>query len=643
MSAECWWEDEMEDGETEESAAERRADALLSETEELENEQKDWHSTTLLASRMFYNRDLPAFDWGAGLEYPALAPVEFETENLLTLVGRVHMNIVGKNRPKPSAQTDGGSWKLRREAKKLDKAIYAEFMRNGVYELGKTAFQDAFVSGLGAIRVDWVDDHIEFARVFPDNIIVNHRECSDEPTPVTVRIRKAVPRDYLEHKYGVEFDDDDEPSYTTYRSLGKDYEILVEAWRRPYAGDPGRHVVACRGQLLVDEPWDHDWFPIVFFHWDRPPSGFYCAPGLEQAIPYQLEQNKANRVKRESHNLFLRAKLLVPEGSNVHAAQLNNEIGGVVSYRPPFKPEVANWPALTPEFYQHYYSIKDRCLAAYSISQMAAQAQLPAGTRLDSSKAMQEYNYIQDDQYADLAQRWERFYVQLAETFMRVMGEVGNKDRVATFLGAGKVAEYIDWSAIDLDSHKYVFSIQPTSVFSMSHAARLDFLERMLSQGVITPTQYIRYMGNVDIPGLSSLQSRIEEDVEYVLEMLESAEDPDDFIPPDGFQALDLAIPAIQSNYLHLKWLKDVPQWVLDNHVRWIGLAQAVVDQVTAPEAQAAPAGMEDMAAAGVPQPGMSPEQTGMPAEVDIDQEVGAALEAYGGQPAGIPGGAPVV
>jgi hypothetical protein len=209
-------------------------------------------------------------------------------------------------------------------------------------------------------------------------------------------------------------------------------------------------------------------------------------------------------------------------------------------------------------------------------------------------KALNEYNFKEEDRHATKALAFEEFHLEVAEKTIRVLKKFKKQTKIRPFVGGDYAAEIVDWSAVDLDVDYYTFSIQPASIFSMTPAARLETITGWKDQGIISPEEFLFYSGNPDLEKLVSPLLAGRKDIEETITMLMKAEEPGDFVPPDGYQNLQLGLDLVHKEFLKIRRLPDVPGWVLNNFDRWLGLAQSIVDQSSGADAalEASLAGM---------------------------------------------------
>lgn len=588
----------------------QRANSLYWTCRNLENIQREVHEQNLWAAQLYSNRELAAFDWGNSALYRAsLSPIQRTGENLVLMVVDTLVSQIGKNRPKPRPQTRGASWKVRNQARLLDKFLYGEFNRLRAYEVGKRIFRDACIFGFGAAYVCMDEGKLHVERVFPDEILVDQMEVVASGKARHFYRRRVLPAEVVASTFdhpGLSHDEFVQElesiarttDYLEYRTVGMGYVVVVEGWQLATPTSPGRYVCAVQNKILRDTPYTLQIPPFALYHWQIPVSGFYTPSAVEQVLPYQIRLTEINDVIRDAQDLMGRPRILVAEGSRVNPLEVDNMVGRFVKYTG-IKPEAVTWPAIAPELYNERDRLVRICLEQFGISAVTAKAEPPPSARFDSSAAFREFNAIQDDRLADPAQRFERFYLDLAELMVRTLKDSGEHPETVWSTGSSGtkqgMMEVIHWDDIDLDEEAYVLQLEATSVFDSTPSAIRDELEKQLAMGLITPEQYRLEMASPDEEAEMSIQAAAAADIRRVIDLLEQGK----YESPTPVQDLVQGVQLVSLAALRLNQFEDVPAKVKLNFLNWITEARNILEIGSEP--------VPEQTAANVP--GLSPPQ----------------------------------
>jgi hypothetical protein len=616
-----WWEGPKKGAPDENAYIETcRANSLMEHMRSLEESHREIHRQNLFNYQLYSNRFLASFDWGTGLLTAAsLAPVSQTTDNIVLEICDAGMSEIGKARPKAKPICHGASWKTRQNARKLDKFLYGEFIRNRVYDdVGKSALLNAEVCSFGAILVEMEETpqgpKAKYTSVFPDDLLIDQQEVVATKKIWHIIHRQVLPAEVVAATWGISLEEAKESAetfnqYLSYRPKDKDFVVVGTAWRIAADGVPGRRVVAIKDRILEDTVWEHEWVPFVFLHWQRPLQGFYSASLVEQVLPDQVRLNELNDVIEEAQNIMCGPRVFAQKGSQLNPVALDNIIGKVVYYTGQM-PEAQTWPAVSAELYTERERLRQNAFAKVGLNQAAAGGNAPANARFDSSPALREWSAVQDNRLADITQRYERMFLDLAEMTIKVIKASGTNPTTVWYSGGVRSrAEKIKWDDIDLEEDSYTMILEAASSFAMTPSAIRDDLEAKLARGEISPEQYQKQLRSPDPDNELSILSAAAENLDFTQERLENGER----VPVDPAQDLASGIERMTLAYLNLDQYEDVPVEVREAFLEWIEEAKMWAQRGSetdpmmqaAPPAAPAPMQMAPPMGAPGPMPGM--------------------------------------
>jgi hypothetical protein len=546
---------------------------------------------------------------------------------------------IGKNKPKARPQTRGGSWKLRTQAKKLDKFLYGEFIRNRVYEKAKVCFRDACIFGLGALYCCVEDDKIYLERVFPDELIVDQMEVVSSGRARHYYRRRVLPAEVVASTFkqdGMSHDDFVQElesiarttDYLEYRTVGMGYVVVVEGWQLSTEYGTGRYIAAVQNKILRDSEYKLDVPPFAIFNWQHPVNGFYSPSAVEQILPYQIRLTEINDVIRDAQDLMARPRVLIAEGSRVNPLEIDNMVARFIKYTG-IKPEAITWPAISAELYNERDRQVRICLDQFGLSNLTSKAEVPQSARFDSAPAFRQFNAIQDDRLADPAQRYERFFLDIAELIIKTMHASGVNAKTTWFSSGGPrnraQMEQIEWKDIDIDKEAYVLQLEATSIYDSTPSAIRDELEKQLGMGLITPEQYRLELGHPDDEAELSIQAAAAADIRRVIGLLEEGK----YESPTPIQDLVQGVQLVSLAALNLKQYDDVDPEIEMNFINWITEARAILEIGMEPQQEPTPLSqsMPGLAPPQMPPMGpvgpMAPAQAPGPNAVPVPETMG--------------------
>lgn len=592
----AWWDKQKPPGTSKEQWEQDRATHLADECEAIENRQRGWHEFNLWNARLYYNRDLPAFRWGDLDAESELYPADLRTENLVMSIGDSMLAKASSQPLLPSPVPHGASYSAKQAVEKLQKFLAATYVQTDAENVAVQAFLDAYVSSIGAARVVHENDVLSVEPIFFDNIIIDNRECVNRAPPRTVRIRTVMPRAAAESRWGKLREQ--KRNYTNYREVGTDWVVIFEAYRKPDRdGNGGCHMVAGCGKILDVEDWNEDWIPIVFFHWADPGSGFFSRSGVEQCVPYQINQNDINDAIKKTQDICTRPRLLAHASSNIDVNQWDTEFGRILGYTG-VKPEPFEWPTNLNDLYQERERNRASCYSYFGLSEFTSAADLPPQVRLDSSAGVREFRNMEDGRHLRLWTRFEQFRLEIAHRFIDVLARSKSKFRViaTSYMDSGKAStEMISWADVrDVKKEQYTWTLQSVPLRMMSPAARRETLSAWMAQGRISPEDDVSMIGNPDLEKIEEQEMTDVEDCHRMFSLMEQGK----YESPAEYTNFTYGIRACVQNIKILKkYTEGVHPEAIALHEKW--LLEAMNTQKAAVEAMQAQ----------LPAPGFDPAQ----------------------------------
>lgn len=535
---------------------------------------------------------------------------------------------IAKNRPKVTVLPSGGDYDIQQRAKKLEKFIKGVFYGCDIYHEAAKSFVDMCVFGTGVMRVVDYGGELYAERVLPHELYVDAEEavCGD---PRQIHRKREMNRDVLIEMFP-EFEQKIKAATKLVISTADtgtvtDNVTVIESWHLPSAkgaGD-GRHTICVDTVDLLDEEYDYSDFPFVFIKFKEPLIGFWGKGIAEELTGIQLEINKLLHKIQKSFHLLSNPMVFVPSQSVISRPHINNDIGVIIPFSGPTPPNVVTHRTVHPEVSAHLQFLIKSAYEIIGVSQLSAASRKPDG--LDSGVAIREYNEIESERFALVSRAWERFFVQLADKFIRYASDMySNKRTISGVVVKGdEFIETIDWKNVNLADEKFVVQLQPSSILPETKSGKIQYAMDLLQMGAIST---VEFRDILEIPDLESSAKLERAPREYIKKIIDDILDTGKITEPDAHDNLEFALQyAIQS--LNLARIKEVPQNRIDALEDYIS---RVSDLLNPPTPEAAPLPMPGMPISGA---GAAPQQgTG------IKQLAPGGMVPQGIPPGGMPG-----
>ncbi len=522
---------------------------------------------------------------------------------------------IAKHRPLPEVLTQRGSWKNQKRARKMTQFLEGEFYRQRIYEKwGPLIVRDACIFGRGVLKVWREGKRLRTERAFPWEVFVSEEDarhgdprnlyhCRSIDKGVALEtfgrtesggIRKTV-KEALDSAGSFAFSEE-------YASMSRgsstvDRVDVIEAWHLPSGEDAkdGRHVVIVQGATLVDEPWDHDYFPFAILHYNDPLTGFWGSGLVEQAEGYHYEINLASEKASEQFRMS-GVGILVPDGSGIHSAVMRNGIFQI-AHKNGAVPQKFDMDLVNEHTLRRPRELTQDCLNDLGMSQMSVQSQKPGG--VTAAVALQTLDDIETERFMIFGRAYETWNLNIARLFIDVAKDIAAEYddlAVSVQMKGGLLA--LNWADVYVDGVE--LRVFATSLLPQQLGARLQRLTDLFNTGVIDRATFMRHLDAPDLAAELDLETAehlvIDETIEVMLDA-EEDEGETAYIPPSAYQSLDWAAKRCQQR-LNKAMLDGAPEYNTELLRRFlVGCDKAIAKRdapppVPANDAMGGPPGM---------------------------------------------------
>jgi hypothetical protein len=523
---------------------------------------------------------------------------------------------MAKNKPKPLFLTSGGDWKIQRRAKKLDKFCEGIAYENKGYKLGPSILRDSGVFGDGLVQVFNLHDRVKWERVEASCLFVDPVE-GIHGNPRQLHMIKPIDRQVLLEMYPEKSAAIKRAMPMDPKNLGfiqnvSDQLMVVKSWHLPSGPDSNDGIagVFIEGEYLEIEDYDWNCFPFAKLPWAERMFGYWAQSGAEQVQNTQLEINQILWVIQRSMKLMGSFKIWMSNASKIVKEHFNNDIGSIITGDVP--PQYLVPPIVAPELYSHLQTLKNFGFEQLGVSMLSAASQKPEG--LDSGKALREFNNIESDRFQVLGQKYEQFFLDLADLSIKVAKKIYEKNGEYKVQVPGKkFIEEIDWKDVDLEEDQFVMKVYPVSSLPNDPAGRLQTVQEYMQAGMLNLRQGRRLL---DFPDLEQAEGLANAAEDWIHECLEKIIDDAEYTAPDENDDLQTAMELV------MEYIAQAKQTDLDtDRMNMLLTYQAQVKTLLMP-----PPPPPGMAPGGAPAPGGPPPQGGQPLGVPAPPPVSDML-----------------
>lgn len=541
----------------------------------------------------------------------------FVADNVIQSAVDTAASIISKSRPRIAVNTDNGDWSTQRRAQWVERYLEQLFRSTRFYQQAQAAFKDACIFGTGVLKVTPVagQKKLQVERVLIDEIIVDERECRGRP-PRHMHQRRIVDREELVAQY---------PKHETaicdaagqdglgevgfwadYRPLELDQVVVIESWRLPHRGKDGkltggRHTLCVANETLLDEDWEHEDFPFLFYRWADRRTGFYGRGIAEELAGRQRHINRMNwQFDRRLQQISV-PRHFVHQADAAMAVKLVNTAGAVIPYR---KEKPVTWTpqAVTGDEWMRLDKVVAGGLAQVGISALSARSTKPAG--VESAVAMRELTDTESERFAVNVQNWETLHIEGAEWFI-TWAKTMDDGAPEVAWKAKSLTKMIKWKDVALGDEPYALALDAAGAIARTPAGRMQRVIELAQSGLIGSDEARRLLQNPDIERAMSMANAAMETAEHEIERVL---DGDDCVP-EAYMNIALTAGRFQMAYLQAR-NDGAPEEILDAMRDYIEMCSDILKRKGAANSNSAP-GMAPAMAAGPAGPGAPP--MGMP------------------------------
>ncbi len=484
-------------------------------------------------------------------------PEDRPTFNLISSCVDTIIAKLTQSKPLPKFLLDNSDYKQRHLGEKLNEFTYGEFYQVKAYQKVPQMFRDGLVMGTGALKVfEGENKKVCVERTMVTDLFVDSND-SINGEPRSLYQLKLVDRDkflgmYPTKERVIESADNAYPdnSPDNGRTIA-DQIMIVEGWRLPvvttddegeivYSG--GRHTIACVAGMILDEPWEKEKFPFVWFMFSDPFLGFFGQGVATQLFGTQVTLNRILYTISRAITLVGVPRVFQDSRAKVPSAHNNNEIGVIVKYDGNFnKPSYEVAPCNAPELYAE----RDKLIAygyqQLGVSEMQASSVKPMG--LDSGEAQRVYDDISTDRMSLIARKYDQIFIDLAYMITDCAMDIAKRDgKYQTIYPNKDGTKEIDLPAMSFLKDPFVIQCFNETSLPKDPAGRAQQIIERVQSGMITLKEGRRLLGNLDSDQIDQLANASEERIfKYLDEIVEKGK----YTPPDIFMDLSLALQLV--------------------------------------------------------------------------------------------------
>lgn len=564
-----------------------------------------WDNTRFLS--MYANTDFMTPYYGN----PGMTqdPMPRMTYNLIKVCTDTLVGKLIQSNSRVTINTNGGDFIEWQKARKIELAIEGEFNQMRLYKHAALVALDAINCGTGWLKLYKEDNKIWCERVFVNECFVDEVEAAYGAPTKMYQIR-YIKKDtliakYPQHAEMIRRASTTNPPRFAWTLFTPGLVEVCEGWALPVGDRKGRHVLAINTGSLIDEEWTEQHFPLIPFRAGDKPFGWYGQGFTEQVLATQVDLNKTLNVMQRAAHLGIAPYWVVDEGASINVRHLNNKVGHVVETNTTDPKWITN-PPFHPDATAYVTQLEQMIMQYYGMNEMETTGQLPIN-RLDSRKALVEYQDMSATRHTMLLERWEEFFIEVGKRTMMLAKQIAEENGTYPVVAkkAYQQAVSLDWKDLNLLDDNITVSAAVANLLSRTPAGRMNDIADMKGMGLLTPAQAIRLMrGPPDIDAAINEASALEDNIDMTIaEIVDNSK----YIMPTTLNVTPGTINRMTNARLEYQTRK-APQKILALFDRWLSDAKNIVVQMT-PQQAPMPGGPAQVGVANVAGPNSNPSQ----------------------------------
>lgn len=402
--------------------------------------------------------------------------------NVIKSVIDTLVSKIATSKVRPFINTLNGSYKEMQTALQAQQFFDIFYEEQNVHMTVSKAFEDACIFDTGVAYID--KDNYCIKKCLPWQVFTR---------PAELVYNKLTRVYYKQTDYPVTLLPEDITKKFKRKVEYVDYGTYYDTFNKVKA-----HIIA--GHVVKVEQWNYDVLPFIFLYYNKPNIGTTSLSVVDILYTLQNEIDMIAAKISAAAELTPGNTILLPEGGNVKATQLNNGVGNVLTYRP--TPNMTGSPVTvaTPAFIDGQYqllldSLIQRAYELVGISQLSAMSQKPTG--LDSGVALSTMESIESDRFETQLKQVINAYVDIA----RICVELFDGD----ILPNSNRRLSINWNDIRKANDNLKIQFSAADALSKDPSVKLQQLQALAQSGIIPQSRIASLMELPDIQSGFSL------------------------------------------------------------------------------------------------------------------------------------------
>lgn len=481
--------------------------------------------------------------------------------NVVKNVCDAYQSEMTQSVPKTTFLTEGGMWEQKERAEGLGFFCEGAFEQTDFYSHWRQNVLDSAIHGTGLLHIDDAPFGLYVNRLYCwEHLVDSASAYKGNPRIHFIRYfedRERLIERFPKAKATIAATEpatsDDRWSYWVTRAAS-DLVLVTESWVLPTAQGRGNgvHIVGVDAGTIGKRKYEAPFPPIVPIRRAKAPMGFYGLGIAQNLEGLQVEINEILLDIQEYMHRIAKPKWFVNKEAKVIKTQLDNAIGTIVEWGPKGSPPEIRVPqGMPPDVFRHLWELYAKAFEIEGISQLAAQAQKPAG--IEAAAALRELSMAQSKRNVVALKESEDYCIQASKLYIEAAKRIARNGNSGLMVRSARKTYFkvSKWANVEMNDDQYMVRAYPSNALKGTPAEKVnqvyDWVKLQLLNGPDGKPDATLIRQLLDFPDFGSqlLDAPYESAMATVAEMLETGA----YIPPHPNMDLNRA-----KTYAQAKW-----------------------------------------------------------------------------------------
>jgi len=324
------------------------------------------------------------------------------------------------------------------------------------------------------------------------------------------------------------------------------------------------------GICIKTDDISYDIAPVATIYHNPPVKGGFSTSMVDDVYTLQTEIDMLSHRIHTAAVLNPANTIFIPDGQDIKASMISNEIGNVYSYKNlGASPITISTPAaISPQYIELLKFYEEKAYNILGISMLSAQSKKPGG--INSGVALDTLEDVESERHNTMLQNYIAFLMDVAKVCIEVFPE--NENILPNKIGTAAIT----WGQIKKEAKNYSMQFGASSALSKDPKVKMEQIEKMKSMGFIKDEAVMASL--MDIPDLERAYSVETASLDVCERIIERAIEQDVY---DFYESVNLEqLYNLIVYYINRLDANDESVDIIQHLVKLLGIVKGKIDDV---------------------------------------------------------------